>query len=54
MPVVQQDWVTDQPVTLADGTPPTTCWFATTDGHYTVMCGDTEETATPPLQPVSP
>ncbi|MDQ0424858.1 hypothetical protein [Cellulomonas iranensis] len=52
VPVVQQDWVTDQPVTLADGTP-TTCWFATTDGHYTVMCGDTEETATP-LQPVSP
>ncbi|WP_087509269.1 hypothetical protein [Cellulomonas iranensis] len=52
VPVVEQDWATDQPVTLADGTA-TTCWFATTDGHYTVTCGDTEDTATP-LQPVAP
>ncbi|TFH69973.1 hypothetical protein [Cellulomonas sp. HD19AZ1] len=52
VPVVEQDWATDQPVTLADGTP-TTCWFGTTDGHYTVLCGDTEDTATP-LQPVAP
>jgi hypothetical protein len=42
----------DESVTLADGTT-TTCWFATTDGHYTVTCGDTEDTATP-LQPVAP
>ncbi|WP_087509268.1 hypothetical protein [Cellulomonas iranensis] len=52
VPVVEQDWATDQPVTLADGTA-TTCWFATTDGHYTVTCGDTENTATP-LEPLDP
>ena len=52
VPVVPRDWPSEQPVTLADGTP-TTCWFATTDGHYTVTCGDTEDTATP-LQPVAP
>ena len=45
-------WSSDERVTLADGTS-TTCWFATTDGHYTVTCGDTEDIATP-LQPVAP
>ncbi|UCN14315.1 hypothetical protein LFM56_15780 [Cellulomonas iranensis] len=52
VPVVPRDWPSEQPVTLADGTA-TTCWFATTDGHYAVTCGDTENTATP-LQPVAP
>ena len=49
---ITEEWSADEPVTLADGTS-TTCWFATTDGHYTVLCGDTEDTATP-LQPVAP
>jgi hypothetical protein len=52
VPVVPRDWPSEQPVTLADGTS-TTCWFATTDGYYTVLCGDTEDTATP-LEPLHP
>ena len=52
VPVVPREWPSEQPVTLADGSP-TTCWFATTDGFYTVRCGDTEDTATP-LEPLHP
>ena len=52
VPVVPRDWPSEQPVTLADGTS-TTCWFATTDGYYTILCGDTEDTATP-LEPLHP